>query len=185
MCGHVSHYTCDLSLIPAPGVPELRLYSATSDSISFSWSMSPGSVVDSYEVKWDRDHNQFASFRDLLSSKSNNYTVTGLKDYGNATFSISVTAHNAVGSATSPSMNVAANFAAVNSDDPTDPGTSSTSDDPTDPGTSSTSDDNIPLIVGVVVGCVVILAMFVFIALLVYCYMSKSKKSKDTPVDYS
>ena len=162
-----------LSLTPAPGVPELRLFYATSDSVSFSWTMPPGSLVDSFEVKWNRNHTQFTSFRDLLSSRSNNYTVTGLKDYGNATFSITVTAHNAVGSTTSSSMNVAANFAAENSNDR-----------PGDPETSSTSDDTV-LIVGVVVGGVVILAIVAVIALLGFCYKSKSKKRKETPVAYS
>ena len=101
-----------------PGVPKLRLSSATANTISFSWTVPTGSIVDSYEIKWEIDHNQAASFRDtVLPTSFNSYTVTGLKDYGNATVSISVIAYNAVGSRTSPSLCIAADFAAGNLDE--------------------------------------------------------------------
>ena len=126
-------------------------------------------MVDSYTVQWDRNHTQFATFHDTLSPRTTNYTVTGLSDYENAVFSISVTASNAVGSATSPSMNIVANFASAN-EPSTDTETS-----------SSSSQDNESLIIGVVVAGLVILAVVVVIvALLVYHY--KSKPSENNPV---
>ncbi|CAI8033639.1 hypothetical protein GBAR_LOCUS18975, partial [Geodia barretti] len=97
-----------------PGEPELQLYSATPDTVSFSWRLPPGSAVDSFQVQWDRNHSQFATFRDTLSNSTHNYTVTGLKDYDNAMYTITVTAFNAVGSSTSSNMNFVANF--VNGD---------------------------------------------------------------------
>lgn len=154
-----------------PGTPELQLYSATPDSVSLSWTLQPGSLVDSYEIKWDRDHSQFATFRDILSPKVTNYTVTGLQGYENAVFSISVTASNAVGSATSPNMNIVANFV--------------TGSGPSNVSGGSGSDDNDTLIIGVVVAGLVILAIvIVIVSLMIYHYKSKTngKNTTRTPV---
>ena len=96
------------------GAPELQISSATPDSVSFSWSVPSGSVVDSYEVNWDKNHDRFSSLNEELSASANSYTINGLEDYGNATFSISVTAYNSAGSRTSSRMNFAANFAQEN-----------------------------------------------------------------------
>ena len=163
----MSNYISWLTLFSVPGVPELRLYSARVDAVSFSWVMPRGSLVHGYEVTWNIDHDQFASFRDFLSRKANNYTVTGLRGFGNATYSIFVTAHNSVGSATSTSMNLAAYLAVVDSGSPNQ--------------VSSSSDDNNAEIIGAVVAGFVILAVVV-VAILVYRYKSKSKKPLDRPV---
>ena len=158
-----------LILISVPGEPELRLYLATPDSISFSWTLAPGSLVDGYEVKWDRNHTQFATFREPLPPKAQNYTITGLRDYDAATFTITVTAFNSVGSATSPNMSIAANFASGTTERPMATGSSQSSDDET----------NEALIAGIVVGGVVILAIAVVVVLVVYCYKLKSDKKSN------
>ena len=167
-----------LILISVPGEPELRLYSATPDSISFSWTLPPGSLVDGYEVKWDRNHTQFATFREPLSSKAQNYTVTGLRDYDNATFTITVTAFNAVGIATSANMNIAANFASGTADMPTVTG-SSERPVATESSQSSDNEINEALIAGIVVGGAVILAIAVVVVLVIYCYKLKSDKKSN------
>ena len=147
-----------------PGAPELRISSAMSDTVSFSWSVPSGSVVDSYEVNWDRDHDRFASFHEELPASANNYTVNGLEGYGNTTFSIFVTAHNSAGSKTSSTLHVAANFAQGNSSSMTG-------------GSSCDSDgDNIAIIGAAVAGCVILAITVVIVALLIYHYKSKLKR---------
>ena len=44
--------TCDTA---APGQPSVNADSTTATSISLSWSVPSGSVVDSYEVMWTSD----------------------------------------------------------------------------------------------------------------------------------
>ena len=153
-----------------PGAPELRIYSATSDTVSFSWSVPSGSVVDSYEVNWDRDHNRFSSFNEELPASANNYTINGLEGYGNATFAISMTAYNSAGSKTSSRMNFAANFAT---------GTPK-SMDPTSSSDSGSDDDiTIALIGTVLAGCVILAIATVVVALLIYHYKKSQSKKED------
>lgn len=125
-----------------------------------------------FEIEWERHvGSTAASFRDSLSSRSNNYTVTGLKGYDNATFSVTVTAYNAAGSATSPRVNVAANFASGNTQG--DDGSSG----------SSSSSGNDEAVIGTVLGGLVILAIaVVVVAILVYHYKSKSKRNNKNAV---
>ena len=119
-------------------------------------------MVDHYEVVWEIKHDQAATFRDTdLPTGFNNYTVTGLREYGSTTLSITVTAYNAVGSRSSPSLCTAADFAAGNSDQ--------------DRGTSCDG----AIIGTVVAGSVTIAIALLLVALVVYCYKLKSKK-KDT-----
>ena len=159
------------SISSVPGAPELRIYSATSDTASFSWSVPSGSVVDSYEVNWDRDHDRFSSFNEELPASANNYTITGLEGYGNATFSVSMTAYNSAGSKTSSRMNFAANFAT---------GTPK-SMDPTSSSDSGSGDDITIAIVGTVVaGCVILAIAMVVVALLIYHYKKSQSKKEDT-----
>ena len=107
-------YNCVHFLVP--GSPKLRLLSATTNTVFFSWTVPNGSVVDYNEIKWEVERDHTATFRDTaLPTSFNSYTVTGLQDYGNAIVSISVTAHNAMGSSNSTSMHVAANLVTENS----------------------------------------------------------------------
>ena len=142
-----------------PGIPKLRLSTASASSISFSWTVPAGSVVDHYEVTWEIEHNQAAVFRDtVFPTNLNNYTVTGLKEYGSTTLSISVTAHNAAGSISSPSLCTAADFAAASPDQDHD-----------------ASCDG-AIIGATVAGSVIIAIALILVALLVFCYKLKSKK---------
>ena len=157
-----------------PGVPELRIFSATDNTLSVSWTTPNGSKVDKFEIQWERFvGSTSASFRDTLSPRSNNYTVTGLKGYDNATFSVSVTAYNAAGSSTSSRVNVAANFASGNTLSMNEGGTTS----------SSSDGGNDEAVIGGVVGGFVVLAIaVVVVTVLVYHYKLKSKKNKPTAV---
>ena len=155
-----------------PGIPELQIHSAIADSIIFSWTVPSGSVVDRYQIIWEINQDPLVTFREpsLLPVSFNNYTVTGLQGYGDAIVSITVTAYNSAGSATSPSMNVAANFAAGNSECPNHQ-------------VSSTNSDSNDIIIGAVVGGVDILAVaVVVVAVLIYRYKSKSRKNQKKPV---
>ena len=159
--------------ITVPGEPELQLYSATPDTVSFSWRLPPGSAVDSFQVQWDRNHSQFATFRDTLSNSTHNYTVTGLKDYDNAMYTITVTAFNAVGSSTSSNMNFVANF--VNGD-------AGGSEVPEN-SMGESEGPHEGLIAGVVVAGIVIIAIAtVILGLMVYHYKSKSNKNSKKPL---
>ena len=75
--------------------------------MSLSWT-SAGSVVDSYEVMWQRDTTGDCSDMDegsmLVPGGSTSYTITGLT--GVSSYSITVTATNAAGSAASEPLTV-------------------------------------------------------------------------------
>lgn len=172
----LSHYVKDVVIAEVhndviinssvPGVPELRLFSATDSTLSISWSLANGSRVDRFEIQWDRYvGSTSASFRDSLPSSAYSYTVTGLKGYNNATFSVSVTAYNAAGSATSSRINVASNFASGNA-----------------APSSSGSNGEAATIGAVVAGFVILAIAVVVVALLVYHYKYKSKKNQTQAV---
>ena len=118
--------------------------------------------MDRYEIKWEIDHDQTVTFRETLLPKSfNTYTVTGLKAFGIATYSISVTAYNEVGNVTSPSLSVAANFSA---------GITSTEDNVTSCGVAVIAAvATVALIIAIALGLIIA-------ALLAYIHNLKSKK---------
>ena len=76
--------------------------STAATAISLSWT-SAGSVVDSYEVMWERDTSGECSDEDegnvTITDGSLSYTITGLEEDSN--YTINVTATNAAGSAVS------------------------------------------------------------------------------------
>ena len=85
---------------------------ATEDSLSLTWTVPPGSVVDIYQLNWDIQHTELAQFMiELTPARLNNYTITGLGSYGNASLAVSVTAINAVGNKTSPKLIFETDFA--------------------------------------------------------------------------
>ena len=84
------------------GAPEVTVNSTTATTISLSWT-SAGSVVDSYEVTWERntsgecpDENNGST---TITDGSTSYTITGLEE--DSSYTIAVKATNAVGSAVS------------------------------------------------------------------------------------
>ena len=76
--------------------------STTATTISLSWT-SAGSVVDSYEVMWERDTAGQCPDEDegsaTITDGSTSYTITGLEE--DSSYTITVTATNAAGSAVS------------------------------------------------------------------------------------
>ena len=70
--------------------------STTATTISLSWSVPSGSVVDSYEVVWERDDARSGT---TITDGSTSYTITGLEE--DSSYTITVTATNAAGSAAS------------------------------------------------------------------------------------
>ena len=83
-----------LSSDPPPGQPSVTVSSTTATTISLSWSVPSGSVVDSYEVVWETD-----SSATITDGSITSYTITGLEEETN--YTITVTATNAAGSAAS------------------------------------------------------------------------------------
>ena len=124
-----SLYTCIV-----PGVPELTLTSTTSDSISFSWTVPSGSVVERYELMWEIRGQQQAILQDTVSNTTHSFTIARLKDYDNATVQIMVTAVNEVGTAKSNLLNVHTDSLSR------------------DGGSTESEDDNIGAIIGGAVG---------------------------------
>ena len=77
--------------------------STTATTISLSWSVPSGSVVDSYEVMWERDTSgecpdEYEGSA-TITDGSTSYTITGLEEDSN--YTITVTATNPAGSAAS------------------------------------------------------------------------------------
>ena len=88
-----------MSLHSVPGAPELTLSSATGDSLTVSWTVPSGTVVERYELLWSIEGSQQPIVvRDSVSSSTHSYTVPRLGVYENVTVTITVTAVNAVGS---------------------------------------------------------------------------------------
>ena len=84
------------------------LSAAITISVSLSWSIPSGSVVDSYEVMWQRDTSGEFPDEDegstALTDGSTSYTIMGLA--GVSSYSITVTAINADGSMVSDTVSV-------------------------------------------------------------------------------
>ena len=80
--------------------PVLEVASTTATSISLSWT-SAGTVVDSYEVMWERDTSGECDDEDTnstsLSGSSFSYTIQDLEE--DSTYTITVSASNDIGSA--------------------------------------------------------------------------------------
>ena len=79
----------------------MSLGSITSTSVSISWSVPTDSVVDIYEVMWNRPTEDDPG-RVVITDGSTEHTITGLIE--GSTYIITVTATNVAGSATSDSV---------------------------------------------------------------------------------
>ena len=88
-------------LMPVPGISTPMVDTITTTTISLSWSAPSGSVVESYVVMWQRDTSGECPDEDVgsttITDGSNNYTITGLEE--DSSYTITVTASNAAGSA--------------------------------------------------------------------------------------
>ena len=86
-----------------PGTPTAVV---SSTSIYLAWSVPSGSVVESYEVVWERVTTRKCPDEDigstLITDGSTSYNIVGLEE--GSSYSIVVTASNAAGSAVSESV---------------------------------------------------------------------------------
>jgi len=71
----------------------MNVGSTTATTISLSWSVPSGSVVDSYEVMWEGDSIANTT---TITDGSTSYTITGLEE--DSSYTVTVTATNAAGS---------------------------------------------------------------------------------------
>ena len=83
---------CDIICYAVPESPVLSVVEATGTSISISWTIPSGSVVDSHVVMWDSGSVVDSA---MLSGSATSYTITGLEEGGS--YSITVTAVNVAG----------------------------------------------------------------------------------------
>ena len=91
--------------VTAPGMPVTSISITTLTTISLSWTTASG-TVDSYEVMWERDTSRecpdVVEGNATVIDGSNSYTIMRLEK-GNR-YTITVTATNIAGSATSDSV---------------------------------------------------------------------------------
>ena len=85
------------------GQPNVTVLSVSATSVSLSWSVPTGSVVDSYEVMWQRDTSGECPDKDedstTITDGSTSYTITGLEE--DSTYSVTVTAVYSIGNVNS------------------------------------------------------------------------------------
>ena len=91
-----------LEIVTVPSKPsDIVIGSITATSISISWRMPNDSVVVNYVLMWERDTSEECPDMDkdsiTLSDVSTSYLITGLEEW--SSYNITVTANNAVGSA--------------------------------------------------------------------------------------
>ena len=83
----------------------MTVETTTATTISLSWT-SAGSVVDSYEVMWERDTSGECPDEDegstTITGNFTNYTITELEEH--SSYTISVKASNVLGIAVSNSV---------------------------------------------------------------------------------
>jgi len=79
-----------------PGQPSVTINATTATTIFLSWSVPSGSVVDSYEVTWEREGIKSST---TIADGSTSYTITGLE--AEANYMITVAASIGAGSAVS------------------------------------------------------------------------------------
>ena len=84
-----------------PGEPSVSSDSTTATSISLSWSVPSGSVVDEYLIQWERDTSGACPGEDTDSTtisggSATSHTIPGLEE--DSTYTITVTASNGAGS---------------------------------------------------------------------------------------
>ena len=82
-------------VVTPPGQPSVRVYDATATSLSLSWSVPSGSVVDSYEVEWISDECPDYVDEGSETITDTGYIIEGL--YDGIRYLITVTATNVAG----------------------------------------------------------------------------------------
>ena len=85
-------------LLPVvPGQPSVNVTSTTVTTISLSWSVPSGSVVDSYEVMWTSEKcpDDADEGSATITDGSTSYTIESLRE--GSSYTITVTATNSAG----------------------------------------------------------------------------------------
>ena len=95
-----------MCLIAVPGQPSVSVDSTTATSITISWSVPSGSIVDSYDVMWERDTSGKCPDEDegnaTITSGSTSHTIMEVEE--DSSYTITVIASNVAGSAVSESV---------------------------------------------------------------------------------
>ena len=89
-----------IDILTVPTRLEITLTSSTETTISISWTIAAGSVVDSYQVLWERDTSVGCPDQDensaSVSGASTSYNITGLEE--DSSYSVTLLASNRAGS---------------------------------------------------------------------------------------
>ena len=107
-CRHVCYSVVVLILFTAvPGQPSVGVDSTTTTSISLSWSVPSGSVVNSYKVVWTSDEcpdyvDENRTTLNGVDEAITSYIIEGLREGTN--YTITVSAINAAGTSSSDSV---------------------------------------------------------------------------------
>ena len=111
MCIYMYNYAhtyivraCGLFLLLAvPGQPSVNVTSTTVTTISLSWSVPSGSVVDSYVVMWSSEEcpDDVDEGSATISNDTTSHTIESLRE--GSSYTITVTATNSAGTAPSDS----------------------------------------------------------------------------------
>ena len=87
-------------------MPTAVASSTTATTISLSWSVPSGSVVDSYVVEWERGSSENCPYEDAgnatITDGSTSYSIAGLEE--DSSYTITVTATNVFGSVVSDAV---------------------------------------------------------------------------------
>ena len=87
-----------MSMITVPDKPVIVSNKTTETTISISWSVPTGSVVEQYEVEWS-SHQCPDGQVETIARNSSDFTVSNL--WPETSYTISVTAINSAGRSTS------------------------------------------------------------------------------------
>ena len=89
----VLHYTL------VPGAPALALVSTTVDSVTVSWSVPTGTVVENFDLQWnvEREQQPETTFTEMVGGSIHRYAISGLSGLQNATIEFVATSINKAG----------------------------------------------------------------------------------------
>ena len=96
-----------VSIDQVPGQPTLVTHFTTATIIFIYWTVTNGSDMDSYEVKWQRALSECSDVDEgsvSITAGFTNLTLTGRQE--DSSYSITITATNAAGSAVSNTVTV-------------------------------------------------------------------------------
>ena len=80
-----------------PGAPHLSLISTSTDSVTVSWSVPTGTVVETFDLHWAVEGDQQLLTTSTDTVDTNQYIISGLSELENATVRIVVTTVNGAG----------------------------------------------------------------------------------------